>query len=59
MCTLLKLDYAKFGVSNLFFQSYRRKTFVGGQIDPLPKIQEGLTLFGLGGGQKMPPEGFC
>ena len=28
MCILLKLNYAKFGVSDLlFFQSYQRKTF--------------------------------
>ena len=29
MCILLKLNYGKFGVSNLFFKSYRRKTFEG------------------------------
>ena len=28
MCLLLKLDYAKCGVSNFIFQNYRRKTFV-------------------------------
>ena len=34
MCILLKLYYAKFGVSSLFSsKSYRRKTF-GGRIDP-------------------------
>ena len=29
MCLLLKLDYAKFGVSNLFFQKLSKKTFGG------------------------------
>ena len=29
MCILLKLDCEKFGVSNLFFKSYQRKTFGG------------------------------
>ena len=40
MCILLKLDYAKFGVSNsFFFKSYRRKTFGGsGSL-----IKEGLV----------------
>ena len=27
MCILLKFDSARFGVSNFFFKSYRRKTF--------------------------------
>ena len=29
MCTLLKLDYAKFGVSNLFFQTLLKKNLWG------------------------------
>ena len=34
MCILLKLNYSKFGVSNLFFsKSYGRKTF-GGSAPP-------------------------
>ena len=37
MCILLKLDYAKFGVSNSFiFKSYRRKTFGGSDSPPPP-----------------------
>ena len=36
MCILLKLDYAKCGVSNLIFQSYGRKTF-GVRLDSLGK----------------------
>ena len=40
MCILLKLDYAKFGVPNLFcFKSYRRETF-GSRL----LVKEGLTL---------------
>ena len=36
MCILLKLDYSKLSVSNLFFKSYQRKTF-GGLLDHLGK----------------------
>ena len=41
MCILLKLDYVKFGVSNLFFQSYQRNTF--GSTSP-PPVKEGLKI---------------
>ena len=37
MCILLKFDYAKFGVSNLFFlERYQREAF-GGSARPLDK----------------------
>ena len=37
MCILLKLGYAKFGVSNLFFfKSSQRKTFGGSARSPPP-----------------------
>ena len=43
MCILLKLDYAKFDFSNLFFiKSYRGKTF-GGSARP-PLVKEGLKV---------------
>ena len=40
MCILLKLDYAKFGVSNLFFSKVIEEKHLGGWLDPLE--QEGL-----------------
>ena len=45
MCILLKLDYAKFGVSNLFFSNVIEETF-GGLLDspPPPLEQEGLNF---------------
>ena len=45
MCTLLKLDCAKFGVSNLFFQKLLKKNLWGGRLDPSadpPLVKEGL-----------------
>ena len=33
MCILLKLDYAKFGVFNLFFQKLSKKTFRKGRVN--------------------------
>ena len=49
MCILLNLDYAKFGVSDLFiyfvFKSYGRKPTFGGS----PLVKEGLKFqFPLG-----------
>ena len=41
MCILLKLDYANFGVSNLFFAKVIKKTF-GGSAPSLPLVKEGL-----------------
>ena len=38
----LKSNYAKFGVSNLFFKSYRRKTFWG--VGSPPLVKEGLRV---------------
>ena len=50
MCILLKLNYAKFGVANLFFFQKISKTF-GGRLDPLGKgrvkklrCEEGLKV---------------
>ena len=40
MCILLKLDYAKFGVSNLFFQKLSKDLWGG--LDSPPLVQEGL-----------------
>ena len=42
---IIKVDYSKFGISNLFFKSYRRKTF-GFRLysPPLPLVKEGLSL---------------
>ena len=38
MCILLKLDYAKYGVSNLFFLQKLSKKPLGGRLDtPLGK----------------------
>ena len=34
MCILLKLDYAKFGVSNLFFSKVIEEKSLGGRLDP-------------------------
>ena len=42
MCTLLKLDYAKFGVSTLFFQKLWKKN-LWGSARPPPLVKEGLT----------------
>ena len=41
MCILLKLDYAKFGVSNLFFSKVIKEKPLGGRLDS-PLVQEGL-----------------
>ena len=37
MCILLKLDYSKFGVSNLFFQKLSKKNLWGVGSSPLGK----------------------
>ena len=37
MCILLKLDYTKFGVSNLFFSKVIDEKPLGGRPDPLGK----------------------
>ena len=43
MCILLKLDYVKFGVSNLFFfQKLSKKNLSGGRLDPPLLVKEGL-----------------
>ena len=47
-CILLKLDFAKFGVSN-FLQKLSRKTF-GESARPPPRlVKEQLTLFDMVG----------
>ena len=43
MCILLKLDYAKFGVSNLFFSKVIEEKPLGGGLDP-PLVKERLKL---------------
>ena len=45
MCILLKLDYAKFGVSNLSFSKViEEKPFLAGSVrpPPAPLVKEGL-----------------
>ena len=44
MCLLLKLEYAKFGVSNLSFSKGIEKAF-GGWLNPSPLVKEGLKEF--------------
>ena len=47
MCILLKLDYAKFGVPNLFFQTLSKKTFgesAARPPPPPPPVKEGLNI---------------
>ena len=41
MCILLKLDYAKFGVSNLFFQKLSKKNLWGSARPPPPPLGKG------------------
>ena len=36
MCILLKIDYAKFGVSNLFFQKVIEERPLGGGVGSIP-----------------------
>ena len=44
MGTLLKLDYAKFGVSNLLFSNIIEEKLFGGWVDsPSPLVKEGLN----------------
>ena len=44
MCILLKLDYKKFGVSNLFFSSVIEEKPLGvGSTNP-PLVQKGLKM---------------
>ena len=50
MCILLKLDYATFGGSNLFFQKLSKKNLWGvAQLPPPPLtlVQEGLKVFSV------------
>ena len=42
MCILLKLDSAKFGVSNLCFSKVIEENPLGARLDPL--VQEGLNI---------------
>ena len=42
MCILLKLDYAKFGVSYLFFQKLPNRNLWGSAQPPSPLVKEGL-----------------
>ena len=44
LCVLLKLKYAKFGVSNLFFPNVIEEKPLGGRLDPLSLGQEGLSV---------------
>ena len=44
MCILLKLDYAKFGVSNLFFQKLSKENLCP---PPPPLVKEGLKIYEL------------
>ena len=44
MCILLKLNYAKFGVSNLFFSEVIEEEPWG--VGSTPLVQEGLNLYG-------------
>ena len=55
MCILSKLNYANFGVSNLFFSKVMEEKPLGSARPPLG--QEGLTLFRLAGGRghNVPP----
>ena len=56
MCILLKLDYAKCVVSNLFSSKSIEEKPLGDRLDsPPPFVKEGLTLFSMGGGGKMAP----
>ena len=43
MCMLLKLDYAKFGVSNLFFSKVSEEKPLGVRLDP-PLVKEWLKF---------------
>ena len=42
MCILLKLDYAKFGVSKLFLSKVMEKNLWRCRLDPPPFVKEGL-----------------
>ena len=46
MCILLKIDYAKFGVSNLFFQKVIEEKPLGGGVGsiPSPLVKERLVF---------------
>ena len=46
MCILLKLHYAKFGVSNLFFSKVIEEKPLGARLDPPSLVQEGLIKYG-------------
>ena len=45
MCILLKLNYAKFGVSSLFFSNVIGEKPLGGLLTPHPLVKEGLIIF--------------
>ena len=42
MCILLKLDYARFGVPNLFFSNVIEEKSLGVGSIPPPLVKEGL-----------------
>ena len=44
MCILLKLHYAKFDVSRLFCSNVIEGKPLGGRLDPLPLVKEGLSV---------------
>ena len=45
MCILLKLDYAKFGISNLFLSKViEEKTFWGSSRPPTQGVFEGIFM---------------
>ena len=44
MYILLKFDYAKFGVSNLFFSQVIEEKPLGGGVGSTPLVKEGLTI---------------
>ena len=44
MCMLLKLDYAKFGVSNLYFSKVIKENLWGGGSPPPPPQKKGLIV---------------
>ena len=46
MCILLKLDYSKFDISNLFFSKLSKKNLLEGSARP-PLVQEGLILINI------------
>ena len=46
MCILLKLNYPKFGVSNLFFSKVIEEKLLGGQLEPpRVKLRSAIVLY--------------